>query len=350
MWDLHADPNLAQATLELYAMLWDTHILPRLGQVALRDLTPELIQRFRVELEAAGTGPASVRKALTLLHGILQRACEWGRLTSNPVAAVRKPPARRSRTITPLPPTTVERIRHKLLAAGRLRDATLVSVLAYAGLRPGEVLALKWRHVRERTLLVEGAVSLGELKDTKTGHHRTVKLLAPLAHDIAEWRIARGSPEDDELVFPGHDGTPWTRVVYQNWRRRIYNPTATASGVHSPRPYDLRHSFVSLLIQEGRSVVEVAPPGRPLTDYGAQHLRARLRRRTRRTHTRRRADPPRTSRRRGQGVRRARRCTRFVPARRGDRRLAARNPCNRRWAVPDSNRRPPACKAGALAS
>jgi hypothetical protein len=35
-------------------------------------------------------------------------------------------------------------------------------------------------------------------------------------------------------------------------------PAAVACGVTNPRPYDLRHSFVSLLIHEGRSVVEVA--------------------------------------------------------------------------------------------
>jgi Phage integrase family len=34
-------------------------------------------------------------------------------------------------------------------------------------------------------------------------------------------------------------------------------PAALAAGVENPRPYDLRHSFVSLLIQEGVSIVEV---------------------------------------------------------------------------------------------
>ncbi len=76
-WTLHAEPQLAKVTLELYAMLWDVHILPRLGDLKLRDLTAEEIQRFRVDLEAAGVGPVSIRKALTLLHGILQRAVEW---------------------------------------------------------------------------------------------------------------------------------------------------------------------------------------------------------------------------------------------------------------------------------
>ena len=65
----------------------------------LRELTPEVVNRFRLELEAAGVGRASIRKALTLLHGVLQRACEWDRLTSNPVEPVRKPPVGRARAV-----------------------------------------------------------------------------------------------------------------------------------------------------------------------------------------------------------------------------------------------------------
>jgi integrase len=51
----------------------------------------------------------------------------------------------------------------------RLRDATLVSGLAYAGLRPGEALALTWAEVGERTILVEKALALGVTKTTKNG-------------------------------------------------------------------------------------------------------------------------------------------------------------------------------------
>ncbi len=257
-WRLYAEPNLARSTLQVYAVQWDAHILPRLGSMALRELTTDVVNRFRLELEADGVGPASIRKALTLLQGVLQRGCEWGRIPSNPVAAVRKPPAGRARAVVPLPPETVEAMREWLLSHGTVRDATFVSVLAYAGLRPGEALALSWAHVRERTLLVEGAVSLGAIEGTKTGRRRTVPLLNPLGQDLAEWRLHAGRPDAATLVFPGHDGGPWTLTAYQNWRRRIYTPAAAAAGVARPRPYDLRHSFVSLLIAEGHNVVEVA--------------------------------------------------------------------------------------------
>lgn len=256
-WRLYAGPNLAPTTLELYAMLWDTHILPRLGGLSLCELTPERLNGFRLELEADGVGRVSVRKALTLLHGVLRRACEWGRIASNPVASVPKPPGGRTRSVHPLTPETVEQIRGWLLRRSLLRDATLVSVLAYGGLRPGEALALTWAHVRERTILVEAAVSIGRLAETKTRRRRTVRLLSPLAEDLEGFR-QRAQRPDGELIFPRPDGDPWRRTDYQNWRRRIYIPAADAAGVESARPYDLRHSFVSLLIAEGHNVVEVA--------------------------------------------------------------------------------------------
>jgi integrase len=285
---------LAPSTRQLYSHLYDHHIAPTLGSVPLRELTPELIGRWQSQRIAAGAGAEPVRKALTLLGGILQRAAESGRIASNPARLVRKAPRRRRAEVRPLAPATIEAMR----AVCGSRDAALISVLAYAGLRPGEALALRWRDVREQTLLVERAVSLGVEKDTKTSAHRTVRLLSPLAQDLREWRMASGRPDDDALIFPGRDGEPWTAPAYQSWRRRAFAraleagrglaiepstqtcPTCNAargrpcrkpSGrqakrAHAARgrmavegrPYDLRHSFASLLLHEGRSVIYVA--------------------------------------------------------------------------------------------
>ena len=104
---------------------------------------------------------------------------------------------------------------------------------------------------------MERAVSLGQLAETKTRRRRTVRLLAPLAGDLGVWR-QRKHRAGDALIFPRRDGHPWRKTDYQNWRRRIYIPAGEAAGVELARPYDLRHSFVSLLIAEGQSVVEVA--------------------------------------------------------------------------------------------
>lgn len=148
----------------------------------------------------------------------------------------------------------MEAIRAQL----RLRDAVLVSVMAYAGLRPSEALALRWGDVRQSVLLVERALALGEVQPTKTRRVRSVRLLRPLRDDLLEWRMASGRPDDEQWVFPMRDGRAWTDTASRNWRRRIFNPAAKAAGVSAPRPYDLRHSFVSLMLAEGVSVVEIA--------------------------------------------------------------------------------------------
>ena len=257
-WKLYAEPNLAKSTLRVYAELWDAHVLPRLGQLKLRELTVETLQRYRLELQRDGVGQASARKALVMLQGMLQRAVEWGRLPSNPMVAVKKPPAGRKRLVQPLSPEVVETMRALSLEQGLTRDATLLSVLAYAGLRPGEAIGLRWSCIQERTLLVDAAVFDGELGPTKTRRVRTVRLLKPLARDLAEWRMKCGRPAGDALVFAGHDGKPWTLTAYKNWRRRFFDRVVEAVGLKDVQPYDLRHSFVSLLIHEGRSVVDVA--------------------------------------------------------------------------------------------
>ena len=117
---------------------------------------------------------------------------------------------------------------------------------------------MRWRDVRDRTLLIERALSLGEEADTKTRQHRTVRLLAPLAQDLREWRMAAGRPTARALVFPGHDGEPWSLAAYQSWRRRAFARAVKAANLDHARPYDLRHSFASLLLHERRSVIYVA--------------------------------------------------------------------------------------------
>jgi integrase len=68
-----------------------------------------------------------------------------------------------------LTPLEVERIRAQL---ARPIDAALVSILAYAGLRPEEALPLQWRDVGH-TIVVSRTWTHGELRErTKTGRIR----------------------------------------------------------------------------------------------------------------------------------------------------------------------------------
>ena len=250
---LYAHPHLARKTLKEYGRYLDGDILPALGHVSLRGLTTHRIQVLSADLKAAGRGDASVRKVLSLLQGILQRAVEWQRIPVNPVKAVRKPSAKKTSRITPPAPQTIEQLRASLR---NQRDKTLVSVMAYASLRPGEALALRWGDVRERSMLVTRAVSLGEEKSTKTGKERSVPLMKPVTQDLNKWKLASGRPDNDALVFPAAGGGLWQDHDYRNWRKRVFKPAAGSLGI--ARPYDLRHSYASLRFAERANPAEIA--------------------------------------------------------------------------------------------
>lgn len=251
--------TLAPKTRETYTSLYDLHIDPLLGDVPLRSLTSEAIAHWQSRLLATGRSPDTVGRSFTLLGSILQRATEARRIPANPQRLVRrlkKPRAAERRTLAP---ATVERLRAAVVGLARKgraddrklrqRDAVLISLLAYAGLRPQEARGLTWGHVRENTLLIDAP---------KTGQRRTVRLLSPLRQDLAEWRLACGRPSDREPVIPAQDGGAWSEIAYEHWRAGIWLDTLAAAGVERQRPYDLRHSFASLLLHEGRSVIYVA--------------------------------------------------------------------------------------------
>jgi integrase len=242
----------------VYRTAWACHVRPALGGVPIRSLTPGRVDAFRQSLEEAGVGGATVGKSLAILSGVCRFAVLRGLIDANPVREVRKPKARRQRFVAVLAPLSVERIRAHLLAGGRVHDASLVATLAYAGLRPGEARALRWRDVREGSLLVERAVARRAIKTTKNERLRAVRLLPGLAEDLARWRLIAPFPGDEDFVFPNRIGSVTSDYDWRNWRKRIFLPAADSAGVVIGRPYDLRHSFASLLIHEGRSLAEVA--------------------------------------------------------------------------------------------
>ena len=304
--------TLERSTRERYADVYRVHVEPWLGDAALGDITVSRLRSWQAERLAAGVGVGTIDKARTLLSSVLRHAAESEAIPGNPLALVRAPQAEHRDAVTPLAPVAVEGIRAILggsmdvqvpertrrggvrVAAyvvaderdpyTRQLDAATVSVLAYAGLRPGELRALRWGDIRKATITVERAARPdGTIKSTKNHERRAVRLLAPLAVDLAELRLATGRPADDALVLPptgeptadAHpDAVTWTKTDWQTWRTSRWDRACKLAAVPTtPRPYDLRHSFASLLLAEGRSVHYVArrlghSPTLTLSTYG----------------------------------------------------------------------------------
>ena len=305
-WERYAKANLAKSTRKGYATLWNRHGLGRIGHLELRRVTPGVIARLRHDLEEDGVGRESIRKLMAMLQAVFREAIVWERLPTNagnPVQPVRKPRSKRKLAIVALAPVAIERLRRTLLggywvdgANGTrvwrepdVRSATLVSLLAYEGLRPEEALALEVRHIGEATLLIEQKNVDGEIvPGQKTNKPpRSPELFGPVRDDIAEYiPVLDGQPSANgraRLLFARTGGEPWTETDYRNWRARVFQPAAAAAGLAQldrvvtysevegkrrrrvrsryagPRPYDLRHSAASLLLRDPNySLPEVA--------------------------------------------------------------------------------------------
>jgi acetyltransferase AlgX (SGNH hydrolase-like protein) len=154
-----------------------------------------------------------------------------------------RPPAAIWKQVLGPPIHIVERMRAQLIADGRLRDATIVSALAYAGIRPRELPALRWHHVGERTL---------------RGAGREIQMIDALVEDFDRWRKAVGEPDPNERVFPGSAAAPWQEGEWTGWQDEVYRPVAEACGLESQQPYALHDIFAWILMSGGAGIPEVA--------------------------------------------------------------------------------------------
>ena len=134
---------------------------------------------------------------------------------------------------------------------------TLIRVLAYAGLRWGEVVALTAGRVdlgRRRIEVVEaitevhGRVVIGT---TKNHQRRSVPIPRFLADELAT-HIAGKAPGD--LLFTAPEGGVLRNT---NFRPRFFDPAAEKAGLPGLTPHELRHTAASLAIAAGANVKAV---------------------------------------------------------------------------------------------
>jgi integrase len=154
------------------------------------------------------------------------------------------------------------------------QDAELVRVAAYAGLRLGELLALRWRDVdfAGHALTISRAMSSGIESTTKSGRVRRVPL-----PDQAAAALDRLSKREDytalgERVFCNVLG----RTLDGSALRRRFKRARDAAGLRPLRFHDLRHTYGSLLAAGGVDVVTIqAAMGHSALSTTSRYLHAR---------------------------------------------------------------------------
>jgi integrase len=148
------------------------------------------------------------------------------------------------------------------VAVGRLADEsrehqTLVLVLAYTGIRWGEAVALRVRHVdevRQRLLVIDNAVQLGvdhAVGDPKDDEPREVPVPRFVMSELKKQLRGRGP---DTLVFG--DGMHYLPRPKSNggW----FAGAVKRAKIQRITPHDLRHTAASLAISAGANVLAVS--------------------------------------------------------------------------------------------
>ena len=212
----------------------------RLGDVQRRD-----VQRIADDLLAQGRDPSTIRNALMPLRVSFRRAVEDGDVAVNPCTHLRLPAVRGRRERIASPEEA-----EQLLAVLPVRDRAIWATALYAGLRRGELMALRWEEVdlAAGVIHVERAYDEKERVDIEPksrAGRRTVPIVGALRDVLVEHK-ARERRETG-LVFgstaemPFQPSNVWRRA-HTSWKQAGLNPI----GLH-----EARHTFASVLIAAG---------------------------------------------------------------------------------------------------
>lgn len=257
-WITTAGPTWALSTLKRRPPMLDKWVSPYIGDVPLRELGRARVKEFRAEIIRDGSPPTNTNNVLRVLSSALSAAVDEGLIPGNPcfrLGKVAQPPTERQ-AFHP------EIVRELIAAMPEGRDRLIVALGAYAGLRPAEIVALRWMDIADGVIHVQRSVQEGRVKTTKGLHARSVPMDAAL-----EVVLRENVPEDaalgDLLARPA-------RGEFLNWgiwTKRVWHPIVTAApnddgtgglglaGV----PYDLRHTAASTwIIRDGVDLITVA--------------------------------------------------------------------------------------------
>lgn len=237
----------ARSTRMSRGYVLDRWVTPYLGRVRLCDLGAERLREWQSVIVDDGCTRKHANRALRELSAALGAAVKDRKLPANPCVQVDKYRVEKaaSRALTP---EEVERLRLQLHG----RDRVLLALLAYAGLRPEEALALEWEDVAG-LINVGRARTHGETRPTKTYQTRAVPILPPLAEDLEAYRRELGAAATG-LIAPGALGQ---HLDLNNWRHRVWVPACERAGVQAS-PKDGRTTYAVLLIHGGASPLSVA--------------------------------------------------------------------------------------------
>jgi integrase len=266
-WLEHGIPAAAQSPNSISNITWavNTHIVPRVGNRRLRDLTADDVDKLMRDMATAGYSKHTMVRVHGELARILRFAERRGKVMRNVATLVDVPagPKKRGRSLT------VAQAKALLDAAQGDRLEALYVTGLLMGLRPGELLALPWTGVdfeserlrvsqslkREQNRLLVGEPKTLRSRRTLDMPDLVVRVFkAHRQRQQTERADADGQWVDTGLVFTTTVGTP----IDPSNLRREFDKLTRAAGIGHWHPHELRHSAASLLSAAGVPIEQIS--------------------------------------------------------------------------------------------
>ena len=238
------------STIRGYEQSLNLRLLPDLGGMRVSALTRNDVQDLADRLVADGLDASTVRNALMPLRAVCRRAMQRGEIAVNPTTGVEVPVprGRRDRVVNPSE-------ARALLAALPERDRAIWATALYAGLRLGELRALRWVDVDRDVGVVHVVRSWdpkeGPVAPKSRAGRRTVPNATPLRRLLIEQRLRTGG---EGLVFGRTPERPFQPTSVSGraptaWRR---------AGLVPITMHEARHTAASLMIAAGLNAKTVS--------------------------------------------------------------------------------------------
>jgi integrase len=241
-----------------YRQASDAYIKPALGHLRLSEVRRADVQRLVNRLHAEGLSGSTIRNKLDALRVVYRRALQDDEVTRNPTERLRLPAIESK----PRRVGNIERVSALLEALPEAERAAWATAF-YAGLRVGELRALRWRHVDFEAGVIRVEAGWDDREgeqNTKTqAGERTIPLIGRLRALMAAHKLATGRDGDD-LVFGRTAGAAFVRSTLRSRALRAWGWTQQAN----PEPRGPRMVW----IKAHEDALE------PLTPHEARHTAA----------------------------------------------------------------------------
>ncbi|SPD72615.1 Phage integrase family protein [uncultured Desulfobacterium sp.] len=246
-WLEYKKPNIRASTYQQYEGHVKNHLAPYFGNTPIPRINFDAIEKFISHCNKQGVIPPTLRKFLVTLGGIFKYAVRKKYCDFNPIRDIEKPKTKNKKQIEVFKP---EEIRALLENAGDTKIRTLFTLAVMSGMRQGEILGLKWTDIDWFNCQVHVRRTFNHKRfyEPKTAtSNRSIDLGPSVIASLKEWQLAC-PPSDLNLVFPNEYGKP---IDDSNLRNRYFNPALRRAKLRGIRFHDLRHSYASLLIDQG---------------------------------------------------------------------------------------------------